>query len=1200
MNFIYLDDNKMEQEQQNLKMRYKQIFGRLPRGRPNYERMDRELTVYEQENMGFEERKDRDEFSEMTIQQLREETRKAGLNTGRGRPNRQKMIDNLRLITQGEIVIKSDVIKRRQLENKNIQQLKRDAKDLGYRQGRGRPNKKKLLDFIIGIENMRGNITLDEVLKQQKILNLIREEEYQQILNDVINAEYDLSNFQAKKVYDKITSGDKKILNIILKDGKKHTITINKTTEEFIVDLLRYGVLYETENKYGSDIIDSMKFFEIETATIEIIRPRRKMNNNGSFFRYINTTDIDLARYQIYNQKQSDKVEDDEHCLINTLKYYDVEESVINSIKLMYVKNQGIPKKDLVNISKMINKNIELYQYEKNVDNKRLVKKLIENNYNETIRIGLYEDHYFINERTIYSKMSVLNYANVKDIKNFNNIIHIKRTNKKNYYTFDETKNKLDSIELIHLLYTKGKFEILDFSNRYESSRDKVLKEHFYLDNIESEQREVPFHLNNIAENIIIADTETLVNPEYYSEHSLFLIGYSHIEEDEVKIINVCDYDDLSFITREKRAVNTFLDDITRGIDITNKGKHNISAVVYFHNLKYDFSVLSKHLSIKSICEKDGQIYNVVVRYKKYNIEFRDSYKMIPIGLPKFNEELGLDDDIDKKEAISYKYYTEKNYNRDVHIDEYMKHLSSDLHSVFIANMKEETSYNSRTGYFNPFAYYKKYLKYDVLTLKAGLKKFDEIICEITDGMVSVYGRLTISSLTDAYMNMRGVYEDVYEIRGNLRHYVSKSIYGGRVCVNKKYEKTLIEGQVSDYDGVSLYSSAIDRLCKEGGGIPKGKAKRFDKGELSDWGKMDYCILTVKILSVNKKQQIPFITHRSRGSIDYKNEAPIDPVIIDKVTLEDYIKFHKIEYEILDGVYWNNGKNDMFGDVINELFQKRLQYKNTNKGLSNVLKLMMNSAYGKTIMKSSNEKISIIKKHKNVLDKKTGQWTKVENFNKENYIYRNFDRIKSFEELNEDDLKFKMLQADETYNRGHIGSLVLSMSKRIMNEVFNVANDAKLVIYYSDTDSMHLNLEDIAKLEKLYYDTYRRELKGKQLGQFHTDFELEGAVGEIYATKSIFLGKKTYMDKLESVDENGKKIEGYHIRMKGITKEGLEHAAKQYDNSYLDLYQELMTGVEKEILLNPTNDETNKEKVMFQFGNNFVKTRGDFVRTVKF
>ena len=42
------------------------------------------------------------------------------------------------------------------------------------------------------------------------------------------------------------------------------------------------------------------------------------------------------------------------------------------------------------------------------------------------------------------------------------------------------------------------------------------------------------------------------------------------------------------------------------------------------------------------------------------------------------------------------------------------------------------------------------------------------------------------------------------------------------------------------------------------------------------------------------------------------------------------------------------------------------------------------------------------------------------------------------------------------------------MSKRIMNKVFDVSNDCGVKTYYQDTDSTHLNYDDVDKHVQIY------------------------------------------------------------------------------------------------------------------------------------
>ena len=134
------------------------------------------------------------------------------------------------------------------------------------------------------------------------------------------------------------------------------------------------------------------------------------------------------------------------------------------------------------------------------------------------------------------------------------------------------------------------------------------------------------------------------------------------------------------------------------------------------------------------------------------------------------------------------------------------------------------------------------------------------------------------------------------------------------------------------------------------------------------------------------------------------------------------------------------------------------------------------------------------------------------------------------------------------------------MSKRLMNEVMTLAEDEGHLVYYQDTDSMHINSEAVPPLAEAYQRKYGRELVGEEMGQFHTDFGLPGAVGEIHSKEFIALGKKCYLDILESTDSEGQTITGEHIRMKGVPTASIRHAATQRGVGVLELYRRLHTG----------------------------------------
>ena len=128
-----------------------------------------------------------------------------------------------------------------------------------------------------------------------------------------------------------------------------------------------------------------------------------------------------------------------------------------------------------------------------------------------------------------------------------------------------------------------------------------------------------------------------------------------------------------------------------------------------------------------------------------------------------------------------------------------------------------------------------------------------------------------------------------------------------------------------------------------------------------------------------------------------------------------------------------------------------------------------------------------------------------------------------------------------------------------MNKVFSWADDCDIKIYYQDTDSLHLNYDDVDTVVKRYKETYGLELVGKDLGNFHIDFKMADARKNdgIYAIESLFLGKHTSIDILESTDKHGKTIHSEHIKMKGIPTPCIKYYAEQHNLTVLDLYKQL-------------------------------------------
>lgn len=950
------------------------------------------------------------------------------------------------------------------------------------------------------------------------------------------------------------------VKKLILKINNNY-ITINENNINNLTDLINNKYFERTNNQSYSDEFLKIALNEITNISIIKYKNTKKYNKSGLFFPYYNNSGYDLSKYQIYSEKDYDNKKINlEHCLFYTLKTQNINKKQLINLTSKYDKKSYIRKKDLYKIAEILNININLYTYDakKNQERKQKINVNSDDNY---IHIGLYEGHYFLHEKVKNNEVGRGKSKTISSLRLIHNL-------KNHYKPINHTKHE----NVFNLMSNYSNFKnSLDLNNIIISNK-KIIKEAINNAN-EEEERDINLQIKRIIKEgkedikiktnktkeikkyeypVFYADCETFV---YDGEHRLYLLGYVGEEDDNVTIDNVID-----------KPINAVIEDFFKYI---TKNANN-QVIVYFHNLKYDFNILFKHFNIIKTTEKDNQYYSITIKYLNYTILIKDSYKLLSMKLSDFNGNFNLP--YGKKEAIAYEYYTEENHNKVVNKNFYKIYLKEDEKEILDNEIKTDT--------FNPYEYYKEYLKYDCLTLKHGLKKFREIIFSDVDSRLDIHGFLTISSLTDRYMKINNAFKGVIPVQGVLRNYISQAIRGGRVAVNEKYKNKVIEEKISDFDGVSLYPSAIHRLCEETG-LALGYATRFKKKNLKKWNVKDYCILTIKIIKVNKKQQIPFISYKNKdGILEYVNTPSDDTLILDKYTLEDYINFHQIEYEIIDGVYWNKGFNKTMGKLINKLFNVRLKNKKSNPALANVLKLMLNSAYGKTIMKQNfDKKIYLNTSNKQQLN---------------NYIYNNYETIKKINFLNERNVEITTSTYDDSTNYGHVGCSILSYSKRIMNEVFDIANDNKIIFYYTDTDSIHMNYNDMEKLSLEYKNKYKKELVGKYLGQFHNDFQMDGAVDSIYAIKSLFLGKKSYIDILESKNEMGEKINGYHFRLKGITEEGiLYESEKKFNGNIFEFYKELSQTDGYKILLNP------EKKVMFEY-NDGVRTRGRVYRTVCF
>ena len=343
---------------------------------------------------------------------------------------------------------------------------------------------------------------------------------------------------------------------------------------------------------------------------------------------------------------------------------------------------------------------------------------------------------------------------------------------------------------------------------------------------------------------------------------------------------------------------------------------------------------------------------------KVVELRFQDTYKMISMPLADWGGAFKLDQE---KEVMPYKLYTEEFVNGGgMATLEHLKRVPSfkDFGQLF----KNLVDWGCEVGdKFDMIKYSTIYCKADVNVMKKGWRIFRQSFLDFAD--IDCFSYPTISSMGDAYMTEQGCYIDVHKIAGVPQRFIANSSVGGRVmCANNERvemtkesmqrtleRQTKIMGNakttqakpLADFDGVSLYPSSMARIPGYLKGAPKVWYQRVDLN------KADGYFLKIRVTSVGKMYRFPICRLKDEdGANRWTNDLEGKTITVDKFTLEDLVRFSKVKYEILQGYYFDEGRNDRVNEVITNLFNMRLKYKKEGNPLQLVIKLVMNAAYG--------------------------------------------------------------------------------------------------------------------------------------------------------------------------------------------------------------------------------------------------------------
>ena len=936
-----------------------------------------------------------------------------------------------------------------------------------------------------------------------------------------------------RQIINKAGTG-RPMLKITTLAGQIRYFTLSDTGIE-LLNVIR-GSLGDVLDEYMNQIKELLD----AAATLEIVnaQPGQRDLTGNSFFpfwcvsNHIHSRNK-MERYQVFTKKQiydkNVRPLFNDNCFVYSCKM----SGLFNDAQLDHIKYQFNGRKDITTqaISKFCKeyKLLFLMRYI-NSDGKIKNKRYGDTSSTKMLELSQYQNHWFIHE--IVPDPTCIGKPNCKKLNSLQLLHHLHQIGMLDPMKRDETTM------LTNQFFSKkmeiGKLEVNEFNNRkYRLKPVRCCDRIAIHEWCTLCQSGVPDNTAPPPEPLStwFCDFETYNDPtDHGTDLKPYMLFATASKDDNVTIPNVMTkFNDPN--RSSLKQIGKYFDNLYR----YSRGTPDMKQIIirnYYHYLKFDFcqllSVLDNYGNIDML-KKDNSVYQVRIRWKcsgykdskgKYvggnmvTFDCRCTALMLNCSLQEASlTYLGQE----LKHPCIYEWYNKDNLNNmNPTIEEVAKTVTKGDMDQFLEFIKGTEHYNKHEGRLYMWSYYDDYCRQDCYVLRDIYKKFCELFIKVFD--MDPRQSLTISSLSNKYCYNQGCYDGVYEMTGTIQQFCQQAVVGGR-CMTADHKSYHVTKRTEDYDACSLYPSAMTRI-----GFPTGVPYVINDGSKLD--RYAYYIIEIEVTSVGKNLPFPILSVIDEsGNRHFTNNMTGQIIIADKTTLEDFVNYQDGSYKFIRGLGWR-GVNNKISETIKYLYNLRLKYKSLPDDdpeypIQQLIKLIMNSAYGKCIMKMSVSNTVL----------KTDQ-------TKDPYIFNNYYNIRSIHQIGHHWLIDKYKEKNDHWNRAHVGASILSMSKRIMHEVMTTANDLDVDIYYTDTDSMQIDSAGLVGVENEFTKRYGRELKGKNLGNFHCDFTLKDEndkkLKNPYAIEGLYLGKKLLACRLNAKGEDDKIHEGYHLVMKGI------------------------------------------------------------------
>lgn len=1019
-----------------------------------------------------------------------------------------------------------------------------------------------------------------------------------------------------KAIINKVNIIDDK-QKYITQEGNPKDYALNKNNKQVINDFIEGTPRTNNYGKESDEEIEELLDDAIRTNKPILIKIKpfthKYEKKRGAFFPYYNISSLDLTEYQItkgdarYYKDNHEQNIIAENCLIYACRMLNMDENKQNRLK-SYVVGQKIILTDLKQIAEDLNIKIIIHQLRS--DNKKLFKTTYGTNEAEIYNIALHSGHYFKYEKSNFTAYYINNYKELKHHKNANFIYKIKG----NSICRDATRT-INSLDLIDLLISNKETFLIEITKQIINDYDKQfnpikLKTDFNNFNLNYTEKD---NLTNECKSRENARTKNKVSYKYilYADFETITDANNILNAD---MLNGVLYD------RDDNLIKTISKNLTTPDFIRAFLYEAIldNTIIYFHNAKFDYNFIIRELKGTSEIMNGGNFISHKGTFKKHHILIKDSYKIITTPLSKFPE---LFKNIKgEKEFINHNFYNMNDIykNNLFKPTDFLEQFRPDGKYPQSAKYEDDTAeivlkncerlgFITEEGLIDALKYRSFYCDMDCRILSEGMITIRRQYLE--EFKIDIYDVLTTPAIANTHLKLNGVFEQCVELTGHLREYIEGSIVGGRVMTANN-EKVHIKGNLADFDAVSLYPSAMVRLE----GLPEGEPRILTEEQL-DYNIIkgfDWYVVDVEITDLKIRRSFPLLSIKNdKGTRIFTNDIIGKVFRVDKIQLEDLIEFQGVSFKVLKGLYFDDGFNTNVKAVINKLFNTRKELKARGDDKENIYKLILNSAYGKMIQKEHDEKTKIIAGKHNI----------------ETFISRNYNEIKhiTYYDTREGREKARVSVSSGRkahFNLPHLGGMILSMSKRIMNELICTAEDHGIDIYYQDTDSIHLKSADIDKLKLIYSNKYNRLLEGKSLGQFHSDLKPEITPPHLkisptdsddikclkksqlkilndstYSTELIAIDKKTYIHTLEGVLNDVKYNLGYMVRCKGISRNAIDHYT---DKNKIDVREFFKKLYNCEALICDLCGGGEVVKLNINTRLNKVSRKDEFLRTLNF